>query len=131
MLRRCLSPSSSAYYHYGARGIRVIRRWIEFTNFIKDMGVRPEGMTLERKDNNGPYSRANCIWASRLEQAQNRRNSKKLRFRGKSMTLRQWSLFLGWSYSGLKQRIAKRGWSVQRALSTPFRARATQWSITP
>ena len=79
MINRCTKPKNNRFKHYGGRGIKVCERWMKFTNFFADMGQRPVGLTLERKDVNGNYEPGNCKWATQLEQQRNRRNSKKNR----------------------------------------------------
>lgn len=75
MRRRCLYDKHPAFNHYGGRGITVCESWALFENFLADMGERPPRMTLDRKDPDGHYTKANCRWANSKTQASNRRNS--------------------------------------------------------
>lgn len=74
MKDRCGNWSSQSWKDYGGRGIKVCRRWrTSFVNFLSDMGAKPKGFSIHRKDNDGNYDPGNCVWASPKEQASNRR----------------------------------------------------------
>lgn len=117
MIRRCDDPRSPSYVRYGMRGVRVCERWRNFENFLADMGDPPPGMTLDRIDNSGDYSPDNCRWASGADQASNRRNTVNLTWRGETKHLEAWARQTGVDSRLISQRL-KRGWSVERALTT-------------
>jgi hypothetical protein len=75
MIQRCTNPNRPEYSYYGGRGITVCERWRDFTNFLADMGERPEGTSLDRIDGDGNYEPGNCRWADRATQVANRRRS--------------------------------------------------------
>ena len=76
MISRCNNPSNKKYKGWGGRGISVCDRWLKLENFIEDMGERPEGLTIERKDNDGNYEPENCCWATYTTQLRNQRVKK-------------------------------------------------------
>lgn len=73
MVQRCTNPNNSGYKNYGGRGIRVCGEWLDFRNFLRDMGDRPKGMSLDRINVDGNYEPNNCRWATQSEQNHNRR----------------------------------------------------------
>jgi hypothetical protein len=91
MRERCNNPKSSHYKWYGARGITVCAEWDDFEAFKRDMGERPEGRSLDRKDNNGPYSKDNCRWATKQEQIWNTSKARWIEFNGQRKVLSEWA----------------------------------------
>jgi len=83
MRQRCSNPKHIKYKHYGGRGITVCDEWLtSFEQFLLDMGDRPEGHTLSRKDNEGNYCKGNCEWQTYSEQNRNRRKYKRKKATG-------------------------------------------------
>jgi hypothetical protein len=79
MKSRCLNPNRRDYDRYGGRGITVCDDWLGFENFLADMGIRPEGMTLDRIDPNGDYEPSNVRWATAKQQGRNQRRNKRVK----------------------------------------------------
>jgi hypothetical protein len=116
MLHRCLNSRHRAFPLYGGRGITVCERWLQFPLFLADMGPRPDGASLDRIDNERGYSPENCRWATRVEQANNRRTNRLFDINGRVQTLAQWARERRVNYQTAKTRINVCGWSVERAL---------------
>lgn len=116
MRQRCQNPTAAYYKFYGARGIKVCKQWDKFENFITDMGKKPTPKhTLDRIDNNGDYEPSNCKWATRKEQAQNRRPGYVTTYNGKSQSLVDWAKELDVRPGLLYERL-NTGWSLERTL---------------
>ena len=82
MLQRCYNKNNKDYIHYGNRGIIVCHEWHDFENFLRDMGEKPEGLTIDRKDNDKGYNKENCKWSTQKEQVHNRRPHGKSKYIG-------------------------------------------------
>lgn len=133
MKARCLNQNLKSWPRYGGRGIKVCARWRNsFSNFMVDMGPRPAGKSLDRIDNNGPYSPKNCRWATSSEQQINRQNTRKISFMGETRLLREWAEVLRFDPRLLSTRLYGLKWSVERAFFTPPRhgkSKALQASV--
>lgn len=116
MIARCHNPKVKCYPRYGGRGISVCERWRNsYDLFIADMGPRPSGMMIERKDNGGNYEPGNCRWATATEQNRNTRRTWFITFRGERKPAVQWAEELGIPYARLRSRRWS-GWTDERIL---------------
>ena len=121
MRNRCHNPKVKSYKDYGARGIRVCDDWNRsdgFEAFMRDMGPRPDGYQIERRQNDGDYEPSNCFWALRSVQVANKRNNRTLTAFGRTQTLAEWARELDCNPAAILYRI-KAGWSEERAVTEP------------
>jgi hypothetical protein len=120
MRQRCRNPKNKKYADYGARGIYVCARWDEFLTFMSDMGPRPEGTSIDRIDNDGPYSPENCRWATASQQVANQRHRKDSRwieYNGERHTITEWARITGIKSVTLFARFDRYGWPPEKALA--------------
>lgn len=123
LICRCYGKHAS-FPKYGGRGITICDRWrFDFLAFRADMGPRPPGTSLDRRDNSGPYSPENCRWATRAEQSRNTSRNVWLEFNGERLCLSDWAARIGLPAGSLKKRL-KLGWSLSDALTKPRTASA-------
>ena len=123
MRQRCNSQTDQKYSYYGGRGICVCREWDADYSAFKEWALAngySEKLTLDRKDNDGDYCPENCRWATRKQQANNRRTNHLLTFGDKTLTLSEWGSVTGIGSGTILRRI-RQGWSVEDALTTPVR----------
>lgn len=130
MKQRCLRPSNPYYENYGARGIKVCDRWLDFENFYNDMyksyvkHIKEFGekdTTLDRIDVNGNYEPNNCRWATFKEQQNNRTNNHYIYYKGENLTISQLSEKYNIDQHVFRSRIILMNWSIEKALNTPIR----------
>ncbi|HOW46093.1 MAG TPA: hypothetical protein P5305_01395 [Rubrivivax sp.] len=123
MKSRCYYSGNTEYHNYGGRGIQVCAEWVDsFAAFVASVGLRPSAdHSLERDDVNGNYEPGNCRWATPVEQANNRRSSRRVTFGGVTDTLAGWSRRTGLRFHVLQQRIVRLNWPVERALTEGVR----------
>lgn len=119
MVSRCGDATNRQYSAYGGRGIAVCARWHSVENFIADMSPRPAGKSLDRIDNDGPYSPENCRWATPTQQQRNSRRNINVCIGGKTQCLKDWCAELGMNYRTVMWRTRHGGWPVEKALLTP------------
>lgn len=113
--KRCYNKNHWAYSMYGGRGILMSDEWkADFMAFYNDMGPRPDGLTIDRIDNDDSYCRANCKWSSRTEQANNKRNNVKYEHEGEMLTIPAMARKIKINPGTLYDRLHS-GWSVADA----------------
>lgn len=123
MKSRCLNEKDGAYFRYGGRGITVCEEWLKFEPFrdwALSTGYR-EDLTIDRKDNDGPYSPDNCRWATAKEQANNRRyydQRKWVTCNGETKTLEEWAKIYNIDRATIQRRL-KKGYSIEEAITMP------------
>jgi hypothetical protein len=117
MRQRCYNPNSRRYYTHGERGITICDRWLEsYDNFLDDMGIKPDGYSIDRINNDGNYEPSNCRWATSKQQASNRRTNKNVTYKGITKNVQEWSKDLGLSHAALSKRLLN--WDLETALTT-------------
>ena len=120
LIQRCTNAANASYKDYGGRGIKVCDRWLEsFENFYADMGERPEGMTLDRIDNDKGYEPDNCRWATAEQQANNRRNNRRFECDGSLLTVAQIAKQSSVNEDKLRYRLYE-GMSVEQSINQLF-----------
>ena len=122
MMSRCYNNIDPAYGNYGGRGIKVCERWHDYHNFAQDVGEKPQGMSLDRMDNEGNYSPENVRWADPVTQGNNRRTNRFVEMDGRRQTVAQWAREYRVDAAVVHARI-KLGWPFLEALTTPLRER--------
>ncbi len=118
MIQRCYNPNGSSYDRYGAIGIKMCDRWMEFENFFADMGPRPsDDHSIDRIDSTGDYTPENCRWGTIDDQNSNKRTTRIIEFNGIKQPLFMWTRQLKINCSTLLRRL--KNWSLEEALTTP------------
>lgn len=122
MKGRCSNPDDRAYKFYGARGIRVCKKWAdsyqEFASWAKSHGY-DDSLTIDRIDTNGNYCPENCRFITQEEQNRNRRSNHLITYNGETHCLEEWARIVGINSGTLNSRINRQHWSVKHAFEEP------------
>lgn len=119
MWQRITDRNCKKYDRYGGRGINICDRWKKFENFQMDMGEKPDGMSLDRINNDGDYCPENCRWATSRMQTRNYARNVKVTFRGRTQCLADWAEELQMPYQRLWERIRIYNWPIKDAFFQP------------
>lgn len=122
MLARCENPNATGYENYGGRGITVCAPWHDFAVFVADMGERPAGTEIDRRNNDLGYDPGNCAWVTRLVQNQNKRSLVMLTVDGETTFVAEWSRRYGVPSDTIQRRLDL-GWSHADAVKVTVGAR--------
>lgn len=115
---RCYNPKASGYVHYGGKGIKISRSWLNFRNFHRDMySTYKVGLTIERINSNKDYCKENCKWATVKEQMSNRSVNRNFTFKGITKNLAQWAEYIGVKKSTIYQRYHVYHWNIEKCLT--------------
>lgn len=121
MTVRCTDPTDEHYPSYGGRGVTICQRWLDFRNFLEDMGERPPGKTLDRfPDRDGNYEPGNCRWGTPGQQARNRRDNRMITHQGLTLCVADWADRVGIPRTVIQDRLRLK-WDDEKAVSTPYR----------
>lgn len=125
LLTRCYNSKFHAYKYYGARGITVCDEWKNDFKAFYDWSMSngySDDLTIDRINNNGNYEPTNCRWVTVKTQSNNRRSNHNVNINGETRTLTEWCESYGINYRTVQDRL-KRGWNVEKALTTPVDTR--------
>lgn len=121
MKNRCLNPKAEDYAYYGGKGVSVDPAWHSYDCFLRDMGQRPPGTTIDRIDSQGDYTKSNCRWATRLTQARNRAYTLDVTHGGRTQKVWEWAAELRLSQASFHHRLwrSKTGQISEAKVFTP------------
>lgn len=131
MKQRCYNPKNNNYKFYGERGVTICDEWLNtertkgncskgyvaFRDWALSHGYTDK-LTIDRIDNDKGYSSDNCRWVSMKVQSNNLRKNIFLTYKGKTQTIHQWCEELNLNYERIRERICRKGWSVEEAFET-------------
>lgn len=124
MKSRCYNRNHIEYANYGGRGITICEEWKNSFEAFRDWALShgyADNLSIDRIDNDGNYTPENCRWATKKEQANNRKSNRLITYNGKTQNLKQWADESGIDYKILHDRITRYKWSAEKALTTPCR----------
>ena len=121
MIKRCNNKNCPEYKHYGERGISVCKKWLNFENFLEDMGEPSTNKhSIDRIDNDKGYYKENCKWSNQKEQCRNKRNNHLITYKNQTKCISEWAEITGIKRKTIEKRI-KYGWSIEKTLTKNIR----------